>query len=127
MKTLGWLLLGMNLLLILVGAILAFASYSNYVKLYCISQLGNENEECVFGEVITYKVLSFAIISIAGVYIALNLILLKRAKATINLEVLSNIFSSVKKHLLASFIFLGLCLALLFSFGSALLMSLSDS
>lgn len=85
LKIFGWLLIGLNLLLLLVATILSFAHYSEKVKLYCINELGNENEQCLFGDVLTYKSMSFTMVFICGVYILLNLILLKRAKATINL------------------------------------------
>jgi hypothetical protein len=44
LKIFGWLLIGLNLLLLLVATILSFAHYSEKVKLYCINELGNENE-----------------------------------------------------------------------------------
>jgi hypothetical protein len=78
----GWIATIGNLLLMLVLIILSFLQLSSYQQKYCI---GSEPDDCLFGNVLTYKALSYLLVALAVLFTLCQLVAFRKIRASTDL------------------------------------------
>lgn len=124
MKIVGWLILGLNILVVLVFLTLAFLRLSNYQQKYCLDGVGTE---CQFGEVLTYTTLGYSLVALAGCFVVVQVLSYRRIRQAPELSSLVAVLISKNRHVGVELTVAVARLAITAFFGSALLMAASDS